>query len=1187
VRVLGVITGRSGAMSRARWVLLTCTMLLGFLTGSALIVFQKDAAERRSFLDQVKSGSSIDIADIRGLRGSPEDLKTQAYQHTRRKLAKLKERWPGCRFVYLLGRRPDGQVFFFADSEDPEGATASLPGEPYHEASDRIRCSFDHGEPFTEGPLADRWGLWVSAIVPIVDPETNSVAAVLGADIDGWQWYKDVVAGALPYVVALFIAVCVLESSILLLVSWRIRKCKTRSRTSKNVAVSCNTMRGLIVAIGVLGVIFLGVVVWETYGWTKYLVEMSAAEKTRTLARFNRELRDYFASYVRPEFLKRLGPDEFLPEVLSTSYVARHIFEGVNEERDSYVRFTARNPRNPLNRPTPGEEWLLEYFEKNPTADSWSGKLEFFEGGQSYYVVAYARRFEESCLRCHGRPQDAPSGLIKRYGDQAGFHNRVGDVSLELMAVPMDRAMSRASQQVIYYLLGAMGVCGLFIGGVIGLVVLHRVQERRLQQELHKGREFLAATLRSIGDAVISCDCHGRIVSLNSVAEKLTGWSNEEALGVSVEDLFSIFDSRTGERLPNLVHQVISCGQALELAGHIKLMTRDGRSYDIAESCAPIRDLLGQVIGAVLVFRDVNEQYRQQDKLRESQDQLRAITDSVQDAIIMIDPDGKITFWNPAAEKIFGYTAREVMGLSVHEFLCLDEDRQRFLRSYPQFVENGEGPAVGRTLELRARRKDGQIITVELSLGAVKLQSGWHAVAVVRDITQRKWNEEQLQRYAEALEAANKSLEQFWFQAEAATRAKSAFLANMSHEIRTPMTAILGYTEILLEELQKSGASREHLEALETIQRNGNYLLKLINDILDLSKIEAGQLKVEPQSLNLPELLEDVIKLMRVRAEAKALPLVLEFAGPIPKLIHSDPVRLRQILINLVGNAIKFTEEGEVRLRVRLAGEQEQSQKLCIDVIDTGIGIERDKLEHIFEPFSQGDSSTTRKYGGTGLGLTISRRLAQCLGGDITVVSAPGKGSVFTVTIDPGPIDECVEPNQSAMIKSGAASVEAKENPSEIRLDARILLAEDAPDNQRLISFILKKAGATVTVVKDGRAAVEAAMKAWENGEPFELILMDMQMPEMDGYQATRYLRDRGYSGKIVALTAHALPEDVTKALDAGCDAYLTKPIRRETFCKSLSKILAQSAPDVGPSDSNMAAGAPDVEVDPGPMPVG
>ncbi|HPZ84457.1 MAG TPA: response regulator, partial [Thermogutta sp.] len=173
------------------------------------------------------------------------------------------------------------------------------------------------------------------------------------------------------------------------------------------------------------------------------------------------------------------------------------------------------------------------------------------------------------------------------------------------------------------------------------------------------------------------------------------------------------------------------------------------------------------------------------------------------------------------------------------------------------------------------------------------------------------------------------------------------------------------------------------------------------------------------------------------------------------------------------------------------------------------------------------------------------------------------------------------------MIKSGAASVEAKENPSAIRLDARILLAEDAPDNQRLISFILKKAGATVTVVKDGRAAVEAAMKAWENGEPFELILMDMQMPEMDGYQATRYLRDRGYSGKIVALTAHALPEDVTKALDAGCDAYLTKPIRRETFCKSLSKILAQSAPDVGPSDSNMAAGAPDVEVDPGPMPVG
>ncbi len=401
--------------------------------------------------------------------------------------------------------------------------------------------------------------------------------------------------------------------------------------------------------------------------------------------------------------------------------------------------------------------------------------------------------------------------------------------------------------------------------------------------------------------------------------------------------------------------------------------------------------------------------------------------------------------------------------------------------------------------------------------------------------------------------------------AEAANRAKSEFLANMSHEIRTPMTAILGYSENLLD---PNLTEKERADAIQVIRRNGQHLLEIINDILDLSKIEAGRLEPEIIECSPGQLVADVYTLMRVRAEEKKLTWQAEFDGPIPEKIRSDPTRLRQILINLVGNAIKFTETGGVRLVASFQPADEDTQRparMRFDVIDTGIGLTAEQQARLFQPFSQADTSVTRKYGGTGLGLAISQRLARALGGDLTVRSTVGKGSTFSVTVGAGPLDgvRIIERPSLGDFLSGheddtAQTVRSSDKPLK---GLRILLAEDGPDNQRLITFILKKAGALVCVAENGQIGLDKALAARDEKRPFDVILMDMQMPVMDGYTATSKLRAAGYEGTIIALTAHAMASDRQKCIDAGCDEFATKPIDRKKLIDLITQLCDQGRP--------------------------
>jgi PAS domain S-box-containing protein len=565
-----------------------------------------------------------------------------------------------------------------------------------------------------------------------------------------------------------------------------------------------------------------------------------------------------------------------------------------------------------------------------------------------------------------------------------------------------------------------------------------------------------------------------------------------------------------------------------------------GRGY-VQVFKTPLLDNQGRAVGVQILFWDVTEAERNRRELQERALQLRememrktAIFEVAMDCIIFIDESGRIVEFNHASETTFGYNRQEVTGKELTEVFVPPESRDRH-RSNLQSYTGGGGmkSTIGRRLEMPMIRKNGKQFMAEMSTQPIPLSGGTAGFAVfIRDITQRKQAEDAQRRAKEAAEAANRS--------------KGAFLANMSHEIRTPMNAIIGMTELVLD----SELTDEQRDYLEMVLESSNSLLTLLNDILDFSKIEAGKLDLESIDFDLRQCVHESAKSLRLRAEQKGLDISCEIDDATPAWLIGDPNRLRQILVNLISNAIKFTIQGGVAIRVRPESQTDREVELRFEVADTGLGIAAEKCQKIFEEFEQADTSMKRRFGGTGLGLSICCRLVNLMHGNIGVQSEVGRGSTFHFTatfgISSGPPQNGDEfPQRQAAAAAQDASATAAPAPS-----LRILLAEDSVINQRLAVGLLERKGHRVTVAADGREAYDAFIS-----QPFDLILMDVQMPEMDGFEATRTIRSSGHPHAdipIIAMTAHAMKGDRDRCLDAGMDAYISKPVRAQALYETI-----------------------------------
>jgi PAS domain S-box-containing protein len=566
----------------------------------------------------------------------------------------------------------------------------------------------------------------------------------------------------------------------------------------------------------------------------------------------------------------------------------------------------------------------------------------------------------------------------------------------------------------------------------------------------------------------------------------------------------------------------------------------------------------GRITGHFGVQTDITERKRAEEALRENEARLRAITDSAQDAIIMMDPCGAISFWNPAAEKILGYRPEEAMGQDLHQLLAPERFLEAHRAAFPEFQRTGRGSAVGKLVELAARCKNGQEITISLSLSTVFLDDRWHAVGIIRDITERKQAQERLLAANRQLEVATARANEMAAKAEAASIAKSEFLANMSHEIRTPMNGVIGMTGLLLD----TRLSKEQQRFANIIKSSGESLLRLINDILDFSKIEAGKLELEIVDFDLQSLLGDLAISMAPRAEEKGLELICFADAAVPAALSGDPSRLRQVLNNLVGNAVKFTNKGEVLLRVGLLAKQQEEGSdevvLRFSVKDTGIGVPEDKIGLLFSKFSQVDASTTRHYGGTGLGLAISKQLVELMGGEIGVRSVESQGSEFWFTARFG-----------YRANAGRESILAPSTMDGVR----VLIVDDNIHNREILHTRLISWGMRPEEASDGPSGMQALYRGVNEGDHFPLAIIDMHMPGMDGEALGRVIRaDARLDGtRLVMLTSLGMRGNAARWETLGFSAYLVKPVQHQELKDVLFRVLSQPA---GPAPTNRSVAA-------------
>jgi len=697
-------------------------------------------------------------------------------------------------------------------------------------------------------------------------------------------------------------------------------------------------------------------------------------------------------------------------------------------------------------------------------------------------------------------------------------------------------------------------------------------ERKRSEQMLRERKQLFQSLFESVNDGILAYDAECRITLWNPAMEWFSGCLQRDVLNQSI---FSV--------LPFLSESEEEQNIRKALQGHPKIRsetpfyfpgTPDGGICEISHF--PLHDSQAQCIGGMAVIRDITEQKQQQKALAENQKNLRSILNATPVGMMLVDEKFHVLQVNQTIGNMVGRKPEKLLlmmpGNALGCIHCMNGANQcghslpckscPMRKALGDVFQTRQGQHEVEMEMKFLRGGNTETIWLSVNFEPVLLHDQQHVLIAMLNITGRKKAEQKTLEAKEQAEQANRQLQTaieranlLAEEARAANQTKSIFLANMSHEIRTPMNAIIGFSDLLVQEK----LSPEQAEYANMIRGSAGNLLALLNDILDFSKIEANKLEIEKIDFTLEPFLSEIALLMKPLADKKGLAFAIRTEGSLPAGLHSDPVRIRQCLLNLINNAIKFTETGHVILEVASI-DAAGTPQIRFSVEDTGIGIAPEHQEAIFEQFSQGDSGTARKFGGTGLGLTITKKLIELLGGRIAVQSKPEEGSVFHITIPVSPpSNHVIAANRS---DPSGRNGEAEPFRSET-FRGRILIAEDNPSNQILIEILLKKIGLSASIAADGLQAVELASR-----ESFELILMDIQMPGKNGLDAARELRARGIQTPIIALTANAMKGDRERCLQAGCNGYLTKPVDRSKLIEALRQYL-KPLPCGTPDDLN------------------
>ncbi|MEX8494136.1 PAS domain S-box protein [Sphaerotilus sp.] len=658
------------------------------------------------------------------------------------------------------------------------------------------------------------------------------------------------------------------------------------------------------------------------------------------------------------------------------------------------------------------------------------------------------------------------------------------------------------------------------------LVVVRDVSERL---EAERALRLRGRIIDSIGVGVVIADARKAdqpIIYANVAFERMTGWQFDEVMGRNCRFLQGPDTDRSEiDRL----RRAISEGRDIEVL--LLNYTRDGRPFWNELRVMAIHDGEGRLSHYVALQNDVTARIETQQQIARSEEQLRRVLNATHDGIVVIDETGTIETFNVGAERMFGYRADEVLGCNV-SVIVPEPHRSRHDGYLARYMATGQSSAMGTEREFEARRKDGEVVWIALRFGPLDETGTAPAdgrrrfIGVIHDITDRKRTEIELRHAKEA--------------AEDAASAKSEFLANMSHEIRTPMHGVLGAIEML----QDTPLSGQQERFLDTARTSASLLLGVIDEILDFSRLEAGKLRIEALDFDLRRTVEDVTAMLAQRAHAKKLELACYIAPGVPEMVRSDPIRVRQVLVNLVGNAIKFTERGEVVVSVGLAAGEGGRSMLRFEVRDTGIGIASDKQRTLFQPFTQADSSTSRRFGGSGLGLSIAKRLVELMNGHIDLDSQEGQGSRFWFTLP--------------MRMSGQA---LRLNVSRNFPGTRVLVVDDNATNRIILHRYLTSWSSQSSSAANGEEALAKLQDAAMSGRPYEVALLDLNMPGMDGYELVRHIQSDPALAAMPLVMLSSSVQDPARMRGLRVDIWLDKPVRQSDLHDAISTVLHRPIP--------------------------